>query len=324
MANTAELGQQLRAALAGRLGCEVEVTSLDRLTGGASRATWSLEARVDGVPRSWILQRERPGGVRTGTGMAGEAALLAAAGAAGVPVPRVVTTDGGGDDLGGPFVVVERLAGETIPRKLLRDDRFVEARGRVVRDAAVALARLHAMDPAPVVHALDRQDQIAQFRGVLDVLGEPHPTFELAFRWLELHPPPARPDAVVHGDFRTGNLVVDERGLVGVLDWELSHLGNPVEDLGWFCVRAWRFGSPHRAGGFGSADELLEAYAREGGAEVSLDELRWWEILGTLKWGVMCLVQSHTHLGGAVRSVELASIGRRASENEWDLLELIA
>ncbi|MEO7429892.1 MAG: DUF6285 domain-containing protein, partial [Acidimicrobiales bacterium] len=116
---------------------------------------------------------------------------------------------------------------------------------------------------------------------------------------------------------------VGPAGLEGVLDWELAHLGDPVEDLGWYCVRAWRFGSPLPAGGMGTREELVAAYETAGGDAVDPIALRWWELLGTLKWGLICIVQSQVHLGGAARSVELAAIGRRVCENEWDVLALL-
>jgi len=116
---------------------------------------------------------------------------------------------------------------------------------------------------------------------------------------------------------------VDHDGLAAVLDWELAHLGDPVEDLGWFCVRAWRFGSPLPAGGVATREALVEAYETASGRPVDLDALRWWELLGTLKWGVICVMQAFGHLSGATRSVELATIGRRVCENEWDVLGLL-
>ena len=146
----------------------------------------------------------------------------------------------------------------------------------------------------------------------------------MAIRTLEADPPPARRPVTVHGDLRLGNLIVGPRSLRAVIDWELVHAGNPAEDLGWLCVKAWRFGVDAPAAGVGTREELLAAYRAAGGADISLDELRWWEILGTLRWGVICMSQAWAHLSGAHRSVELAAIGRRICEQEWDLLLLLA
>jgi aminoglycoside phosphotransferase (APT) family kinase protein len=309
----------LAAALAAALG-SAPVTGLRRLSGGASRETWAFDAGG----RPLILQRERPGGRHAETGMATEAALLRAAGAEGVPVPAVVATDadGGAGALGPAWMVVERVPGETIARKILRDDEFAAARPRLAAQCGDALARIHRLDPAGIP-GLEAPDQIAQLREMLDGVGEPHPAFELGFRWLDRHMPPPGPATVVHGDFRNGNLVVDGDGLAAVLDWELAHVGNPLEDLGWLCVRAWRFGAPLRVGGFGPVDELVGAYEATAGTVVDRDALDWWEVLGTLKWGIICGMQAATHLTGVVRSVELAAIGRRVCEVEHDLLVLL-
>jgi aminoglycoside phosphotransferase (APT) family kinase protein len=320
-------------ALAAALGAR-DVRGLRRLSGGASRETWAFDA--DGRPL--ILQRARPGGVASGP-MATEVALLRAAHAAGVPVPSVVLAgadvDGDGDGaasgdrgdaglLGRSWMVVERIEGETIPRKILRDAEFASARPLLTAQCGRALAAVHRIDRGSL-SGLDPTDQFERFRELLDAMTEPHPAFELGFRWLERNRPPVRADTVVHGDFRNGNLVVGPDGLRAVLDWELAHLGDPLEDLGWLCVRAWRFGASPRVGGFGDVDDLVAAYEAASGSTgtVDRDALAWWEAMGTLKWGVMCMLQAATHLSGTVRSVELAAIGRRVCEVEHDLLLLL-
>jgi len=167
-------------------------------------------------------------------------------------------------------------------------------------------------------------DPVRDLRAILGTFEQASPAFEVAIRTLEADPPPARRPVTVHGDLRLGNLIVGPRSLRAVIDWELVHAGNPAEDLGWLCVKAWRFGVDAPAAGVGTREELLAAYRAAGGADISLDELRWWEILGTLRWGVICMSQAWAHLSGAHRSVELAAIGRRVCEQEWDLLLLLA
>ena len=145
---------------------------------------------------------------------------------------------------------------------------------------------------------------------------------------MEQHRPPPSPGTtpcLVHGDFRTGNLLVTPDGVTAVLDWEIVHGGDPLEDLGWFCVRAWRFGADDKpAGGFGSRQQLWAGYEAGGGGVVDPEAARWWEIYGTLRWGVICLMQAAAHRLGFSRSVELATIGWRACENEHDVLALLA
>ena len=312
---------ELADLLADRLS--VQIRDLRRLSGGASRRTWSFDAiSPEGIVRELILQQQRPGALPVGDGMATEVAVVRAAARAGVPVPAVVadaTTDG---SLGAPGMVVERLAGEAIPRRILRDGAFVEARHDLVRQCGEALAAVHRI-PLEDIPPLSDVDQLEFYRGVLDALREPHPALELGFAWLERHRPVASESTVVHGDFRLGNLLVGPQGLVAALDWELVHLGDPMEDLAWLAVRAWRFGSSGAVAGLGSRADLAAAYEAAGGAPVDLDAMRWWEVLGTVKWGVICMMQTSSHLSGTNRSVELAAIGRRTCEAEYDLMLLL-
>ncbi|HVF33227.1 MAG TPA: phosphotransferase family protein [Acidimicrobiales bacterium] len=304
-------GEELEAALTARLGGEV--TGLRRMSGGASRETWSFA--LDG--ERLILRRDPVGSTRTG-GMLREAALLRAAAEAGVPVPRLIDASDDPSVVGSAFLVMAHVDGETIPRKILRDPEYAGARPLLARQCGEVLAKLHAI-PLDQVPGLEDQDQLVQYRAVLDGVDQPHPAFELAFRWLEANRPGSTRRTVVHGDFRNGNVIVGPAGLRAVLDWELAHTGDPMEDLGWLCVKSWRFGVALPVGGFGTYDELVGGY----GEDVDRDALRWWEILGTLKWGIMCIMQAVTHTSGAVRSVELAAIGRRVCEVELDLLEVL-
>jgi aminoglycoside phosphotransferase (APT) family kinase protein len=218
---------------------------------------------------------------------------------------------------------MDHIHGETIPRRILRDDAFVAARPKLAAQCGRVLAAIHRVPVAGVPGLPPAADPLDQWRDTLDLLAQPHPAFELGLRWLAANRPTPRPPTLVHGDFRNGNLIVGPDGLRAVLDWELAHAGDPLEDLGWLCVRAWRFGVDRRVGGFGDVEDLVAAYEAESATTIDLDALRWWETLGTLRWGVMCIMQASVHLTGAVRSVELAAIGRRVCENEWDLLNLL-
>jgi aminoglycoside phosphotransferase (APT) family kinase protein len=318
-----DLSEALGGVVAGALGePEVEVEGLRRLSGGASRETWSFDARrADGTTSGLVLRRDPPGA--PGSGMGREARLLSAAAVAGVPVPGIVATSDDPAVLGSSFIVMERVEGETIPRRILRDDAYAAVRPMLAAQCGEALAAIHRIPPSDVP-GLEHPDQVEAFRTILDQLGEPHPAFEIGFRWLDAHRVDEGRTVVVHGDFRNGNLIVGPAGIRAVLDWELAHVGDPMEDLGWLCVKSWRFGEPFPVGGFGTYEQLLDAYERTSGRPVDRAALRWWETLGTLKWGIMCIMQAATHSSGVVRSVELAAIGRRVCEVEWDLLALVA
>ncbi len=266
-----------------------------------------------------ILRLDRSGALESTLPLEGRCLNAAAS---TVPVPTVIAA---GEDLAGsgaPYLILERVDGETIPRRLLRDERFAGARPKLLGQVVNALAQIHAIDPE-TIEGLGSPDPLVQWADVLHQLGEPHPALEIAYRYLvDNRPEPSR-HTLVHGDYRLGNLLVDESGLRSVLDWELAHAGDPVEDLGWMCVRAWRFGSPEPALGFGSYDELLEQYEAETGVAVEPAALSWWETCGTWRWGVMCaLMAAHGKAAGRL-TVELAAIGRRACENEWDVLSCL-
>jgi len=306
-------------AISGRLAevlGEPLASKLRRLSSGASRETFSFATPSHG---ELVVQIE--GQRAIGTDPPPQAPLLAAAARAGVPVPRVVAHGSEDSVLGRSWTVVEAVAGTSDPKEILKGGTVAEA-PRLIDSIAAALAGVHRIPADPeLAPAVD--DPLALLREGYDALGEPHATFELAFRALGEPRPPAR-RTLVHGDFRMGNLMVGRSGVTGVLDWELAHLGDPVEDLGWLCVPAWRFTRPDRpAAGLGTREELTAAYERHAEVEVDPEALRWWELAGTLRWGVICVMQAFKHLSGAIRSIEHAVIGRRTAEVEWDLLEML-
>ncbi|BBX48632.1 phosphotransferase family protein [Mycobacterium cookii] len=314
------LAPRLAGMLQPILGAGTAVENLRALTGGASRTTWAFEAVTGGQRRSLILRTGPPDDVHAGMEL--EARAQAAAAAAGAPIPHVLVADDSVDTLGNPFLICDEIKGETIVRRIQRQ--LDEAgRARLLVQCAEALAAIHRADPD--IAGIDREDQLAEWRGRLDDMGDTTATFEWAFRWLAAHRPAPSPPYLVHGDYRMGNLIVDGSNLAAVLDWELVHVGEFYEDLAWFCIRAWRFGAPadHDAGGLGRVEDFLHSYEKAGGAAVDRAAFHWWLVLATLRWGVICRYQAERHLSGQSRSVELATIGRRVCETEWDLLDLL-
>ena len=299
---------------------EIEVENLTALTGGASRTTWAFDAVGGGGRQPLILRTGPPDDVHAGMEL--EASVQRRAAAAGAPVPRILTADDSPAALGNPYLICNAIAGETIVRRIHRS--LDEAgRERLLRQCAQALAAVHRADPDGI--GLTQSEQLAEWRDRLDEIGDTTATFEWAFRWLAANRPPPTPPGLVHGDFRMGNLIVDEHGLAAVLDWELVHIGEVYEDLAWFCIRAWRFGAPETlgAGGLGSVESFLATYEEAANVAVDRDTFRWHLTVATLRWGVICRFQAERHLSGQTPSVELAAIGRRVSETEWDVLDLI-
>jgi aminoglycoside phosphotransferase (APT) family kinase protein len=359
------LARALGGALAAHFGREVGVRGLELLAGGASRRIFGFEAEVAGeaAPLSLVARFDAlPGRIR-GSGV-DEYALVDAAYEHGVAVARVYCR-GRVADVETPvhhgersvreeehFYVMQRLAGQAIARRLLRESSYAQARDVLPQQLAHSLARIHAIDTgdprvaslrvgvglgAETVEQREAESapeplgdfacsEIERYRSLLAAAAPAHPmpVLSLTARWLERHRPPLTKEAVVHGDFRIGNVMFDEQGLTGVLDWELAHLGDPLEDLGWLAVRAWRFGNDDRPiGGLCSREEFWALYEREGGVRVDPAAARYWEIFGNWKWAIICVMQGASHKAGPVPDVELAAIGRRVAETEWEILSLL-
>jgi aminoglycoside phosphotransferase (APT) family kinase protein len=321
-----DLRRSLEAMLHERMGHGVTVTLPVRLSGGASKESWSFDL-VDGDGVTPLILRRDPPGATELSRARDEHGLLDAVRLAGVPAPRVLWSGSASAWQGATFIVMERVEGETVARRILRDAEFAVARTRLLGQAAEAMARIHAVDVSSVVPPLRQRTTtqlIEDVESLLDDGPNPHPVFELALRWLRTHQPVEQTPAMVHGDFRMGNLIVGPDGLRAVIDWELSHAGDPIRDLGYFCVRSWRFGVDGKpAGGLGSREQLVDAYRRAGGRPVDMETLRFWEVYGTTVWGAQTGFLAQQFLRHGVRSVELAAIGRRAAEMEHDVLNLL-
>jgi aminoglycoside phosphotransferase (APT) family kinase protein len=298
----------LREQLAGILNAQ-DIQDLRRLTGGASRETWSFDAVMrDGSARPLIIRRDRAGRAP----MTLEADAFEAARRAGVPAPEVVVRDDA-------FLIMDRIEGETIARRILREDQFAAVRPRLAEQCGETLARIHSI-PADAIPGLENRDPLEDTAAMIHAFDDPSPALELGLAWLVRNRPARRDEAVLHGDFRLGNLIVGPEGIRAVLDWELIHRGDPMQDLGYLCVRAWRFGGPGPVGGFGSYEDLFRGYERVSGRAVDREAVRWWEVFGTVWWGGACMLQAWRHLSGSEPSVELAAIGRRVWEQEYDVL----
>jgi aminoglycoside phosphotransferase (APT) family kinase protein len=318
------------------LGAPGDVHQLVRLTGGATKATWSFDAIVAGARLPLILQQTSPQlappepddadgpfarAVHRVRG-ADDAALLAAARRAGVPAPHVRAVLAPDDELG-EGTLTDRIAGETLGRKIAADPRLAAVRPQLAAQCGAILAAIHRIDAAGLPFLVEQtaRDQLAIYRALADAHDHPLPALELGLRWVADHVPAAARTCVVHGDFRNGNLIVGDDGVRCVLDWELAQLGDPMLDLGWLCVKTWRFGGPHPVGGFGDRDDLFRAYERAGGGAVDPAHVRFWEAFGCIKWALMCL---HKGLSRTARgSVEAVAIGRRIEEPLLDVLDLI-
>jgi aminoglycoside phosphotransferase (APT) family kinase protein len=321
----AELGRCVASWCPGATG----VTGAAKLSGGASQETWSFDITHPDGNIGAILRRAPPGygaAPSRAAGLAAEAALMQLAYEAGVPSPRVLHVLQPRDGLGTGFIM-QRVEGETIARKILRDEKFAKARPLLAGQLGKVAAGIHGLPLAklPELRRMTATKEIAELERDYRSFEWPRPVFELALRWLrDRDPGPAPEVTLVHGDFRHGNLIIGPDGLRAVLDWELAHTGDPMEDLGWVCVNSWRFGEIDKpVGGFGTREELFAGY-EAAGRRVDAGRVEFFEVMGTLRWGVMCCGMMQRFRSGPEHSIERAMIGRRSSETEIDLLRLLA
>lgn len=328
-----ELRSRIAALVGERTGQPVEVTGLQPLAGGACQDLFRVDLSLGGAARRLVLRSDARSSLPGSLARRDEYPVIRAAVDAGVPTPAVSWPS---EDLlrpGASAYFMDWVDGHTIARRVLREPALAEARRRLPAQLAAALTRIHAITPASAPDLpLDRTavDEgaaaagLASMRSQLDGLVEPRPALELAWRWLDRHRPARGEVTLCHGDFRTGNFAVDEGGLVALLDWEFARWGDPAEDLGWMCVRDWRFGVIDRpAGGLTSRAAMLAAYREASGRRIDPAALHYWELMGNLRWAVGAIYQGERYLSGAESDIELIAVGRRAVELEYEILRLL-
>lgn len=318
----------LRQAVKRRFGAAADIDAVEFTSLGGSNRTVLFDL-VDGAARRRLVFRQETIIPANSPFLdpARQFRVLSLLYPEGLPLPEPIFEFDDEDSLARAYVVAF-VEGETVPRRLLDAPRYERARQRFCAQAGEFLGRLHALDPAPaafLAEVPDSIDPLATTMARIDRWGGVHPALELAARWLERHRPTSTRRCLLHGDFRTGNMLLDEEGMRAVLDWECAHLGAPAEDLGWLCLRSFRFGHVDRpVGGFGPREPFYAAYAAASGHAVDAEEVRWWEIFGFIRWAHYNVMQAYGHQTGARRSAAFAACGRNIALIEYELLMTLA
>jgi aminoglycoside phosphotransferase (APT) family kinase protein len=300
------------------------VAEVKPLSGGASQELWAVVVETPSGAEKVVLRRAPAGRVRSelSTSIELEAELIKSAGARGVPVADVRYVLQPADGLGAGFFMAF-VEGEALGQRIVREEKFGAARPKLARQCGEILARIHATPAVVGLPTLQASDVIDALERTHRLEARPRPVMELGFKWLRANLPKPSTPKVVHGDFRNGNLLIGPDGVRAVLDWELAHLGDPLEDLGWICVNSWRFGVIDKpVGGFGVREDLYAGYEAVSGTPVNRDVARFWEVLGTLRWGVMCTLSTISLRDNPNAGIERYMIARRASETELDLIDI--
>ena len=309
----------------------VSISRLERMSGGAVQQNWAVDAEVTGGafagPQHWVMRIDAPARVAESLSRAQEFRVLQAMQRAEVLAPRPLWVCDDAAVMGRSFFVMERLPGVAAGHKVARDAALVPDRQRLAHELAVNLARIHALTPAsaglPFLKTTLARDNVAHYRAYLDTLDESHPVLEWGLRWCEINAPEHEEITFIHRDYRTGNYLVAEGRMSGVLDWEFVGYGNPLEDIGWIFAKCWRFGQHHYpVGGVAHADDFLREYETASGRRVDGAALVYWQVMAHIRWAVIALQQRERHRSGIEPSLELALTGHILSDLELEILEL--
>lgn len=291
-----------------------KIVSMTLATGGNSRETWIASVEENGKARDLVFRCDPDHWIREEE-MAREIAGLKLANRAGVPSPRMLLSSET-INVGRPFVITSRVGGTAIPKRIIHEAEFAQARNTFAAQCGRILATLHnAQDE---VSNWPRVDPIADLEFHRDKMGYRSPVLEGAFSWLVRNSPAPVALRPAHRDFRLGNLMIDENGIVAVLDWETCGLSDPHEDLAWLCARAWRYGGPHPVGGIGKLSDLIQSYEHHAGQVIDLARLHWWRVLAATRWGLASAARPRGSAGGA--AVEEAAIARQVCRQEYNVL----
>ena len=320
--------EELASALSKKLlevGIEGKVSNLEPLTGGASKEIWKFEVSNAKKSTKMILRRgsgiEGPLAIKT----ADEARIQKEVIKVGAPVPIILAVSKNEEELGDSYIM-HFVEGESIARKILRDKEYKKALPILAYQCGEAIAKIHNVDinNFSFLPKKPAEDQLEDLYSTYQSFEQPSPVFEYAYLWLKEQDFGNFQESLVHGDFRLGNIIVNADGLQSIIDWELAHIGNPLQDLGWVCGNSWRFGKNDKVvGGFGELEDLLEGYNSISKLKVNKEMVKCWQVFGTFRWGVICLIQAYAHLNGTINSIEKAAIGRRVSETEIDIVDLL-
>ena len=322
------MNEDLLKVLSDQLDCKSsnsKIINLEPLTGGASKEIWKFEIQSELERGKYILRRgsgiEGPLAIKTSE----EAAIQKNVKKMGALVPEIISVSTKDKPLGDGYVM-KYVEGESIARKILRDKKYKNVLKSLAFECGESIAKIHKAN-INEFSFLPRKSVFEQLEDLYQTylsFNQPSPVFEYTFLWLKNQNFGELKDSLVHGDFRLGNLIVSEKGLASIIDWELAHIGNPLQDLGWMCGNSWRFGNTEKVvGGFGDLEDLLRGYNSVSDFQVSHEIIKTWQVFGTFRWGVICLIQAAAHLNGSVNSVEKAAIGRRVSETELDIVDLL-
>ncbi|AVV78486.1 MULTISPECIES: phosphotransferase family protein [Leptospira] len=341
--NDTELRNVLEKYLSEKLNGKTEIHSMVSLSGGACQENFAAQVQVSEGPEKGtydtVFRTDKGAALLASLNREDEFGVCDLAYKAGVNTPKPFWLETDRRITGSPFYFMQKISGKAVGRYVVKDPSLNKMRKQLAVDLAKNLARLHSIKPSDCKNGTlretlwkgqDPNDRIVAngsirfLRSELERMEEAHPAMEMILNWLEKRAKPSDDVVLIHGDFRTGNFMVTPEGLQGIVDWEFAHWGDRHEDLTWLCMRDWRFGKLNKeAGGFADRSEFYEEYEKVSGVKPDPKMITYWEVMGNLRWAIGCIGQAERHLSGKDKGIELAAIGRRACEMEYEAMRLI-
>ncbi len=337
-----EVKTKLEIYLTNRLKGNVKISDMKVLSGGACQENYLLDLEVNSGEQKGIyklvFRTDKGASLFSSLSRTEEYKVAEIANLNGVKTPKPYWLEIDKSIIGNPFYFMERILGKATGRFIVKDPSLKNVREKFTEEIAQSLAIIHSISESKITDlelkkVLTRKTNsiygIAEFavqdlKNQIDKLPDPHPAMNLILNWLEKNLIETDNEVLVHGDFRTGNFMVNETGLQGIVDWEFAHLGDRHEDVAWLCMRDWRFGKlTKEAGGFSTREEFYSFYKKHSGIELNSKKVLFWEVVGNLRWAIGSIGQAERHLTGKDKGIELASIGRRTSEMELEAMRLI-
>jgi len=312
----------------------VEIINAKPLTGGAIQENWRLECDITGGPNAgshgYVLRSDAESIVASSLTREQEFRVLKAVHKNGVTVPEPLWLCKDTKIIGSAFYIMQLVTGIGLGPKIVKDLSLGGDRQALGEALGKELATIHAIRPPqaeleflPLPTGNPAEEVIKQLRKQLDELGEARPILEWGLRWAELNLPTNPKITLVHNDFRTGNYLLNQNGLTGILDWEFAEWGDPMSDIGWFCAKCWRFSRPDlEAGGITDRETFYKGYEAASGQTINKEAVSFWEVMAHIRWAVIALQQTHRYMSGAQKSLELALIGRILPSLEQQVLKM--
>lgn len=316
---------------------QIKIQDWYQLSGGACQDNFSLTIQREGKVEGFVLRTDKGGSLLSSLSKKDEFKVSQLAYAAGVKTPKPILLEEDTNIFGAPFFLMEKISGKATGRYITKDKELdVYRKTMMVSDLATNLAKMHTILPNSIedeelkFKLRERSPQtyisdcISELRQSLDDLPEAHPSIELCLHWMFINAPRVDELVLVHGDFRTGNFMITPEGLQGILDYEFAHFGDRHEDIAWLCMRDWRFGKNNKeVGGFGDRKDFYSAYEQASGIVIDTFKVGFWELMGNIRWAIGSAQQAERHLSGKDKGIELAAIGRRTAEMEWEAMRLV-